>query len=278
MVLDRPPRPSFWALVSAGFLVSAATVLALVALASPTDAQVWDFLTNGTTANISFTPQVDIPGANLPPLEPKPIDPETFLGNVIVGVYHYGVWLTITAAIFATMLGGLLWLLAGGNASRVDTAKRLITSSIFGLVIAFTSYLILQGINPRLLELKLPTIQSTALEGVICCKVINAQTPTYRRVPSVGANAKCDPAVYREEPEPMVMCNAGFGGCCICTSPSNQYETTGCYYWPQGREELCGVSGFPEAGNCTLNTYRGCATFGACAYKVKPTPFKDDDR
>ncbi len=48
------------------------------------------------------------------------------------------------------IVGGLLWLTAGGAADRVSTAKSFIESSLVGLVIALTSFLILYAINPNL--------------------------------------------------------------------------------------------------------------------------------
>ena len=209
------PHPRSSALLLASALFGVALAVVAISLALPARAQ--------TLSNITFTPQVEIPGAGLPAQEPKTIDsPETFLGGVIVGVYRYGVWLTITAAIFATMLGGLLWLLAGGNASRVDTAKRLIGSSLFGLVLAFTSYLVLQGINPRLLELKLPVLPKVQREEatLICCKdpVVGDNPPTYHSEKDVSAADSIEKSTCRDGSEAVTgedisKCAAT---CCVC--------------------------------------------------------------
>lgn len=183
---------------------------------------------------IPFTPQVDIPGTTLTAQSPYPVQSETFLGQVIVGLYRYGVWLTITAAIFACMVGGLLWMMAGGNASRVDTAKRMIFSSLFGMVLAFTSYLILQGINPRLLELKLPEIRPPSVEKIAygCC--LDADR-VWRTTQLDTVSLKC-PATpdYPTPSDPATGDREGLClPCCICQRNGvraclGQISPTGC--------------------------------------------------
>jgi hypothetical protein len=48
------------------------------------------------------------------------------------------------------MAGGAIWLVSAGDASRVTQAKELIIGSIVGIIILFTSYIILIQINPDL--------------------------------------------------------------------------------------------------------------------------------
>ncbi|MEK7097259.1 MAG: hypothetical protein AAB906_00215, partial [Patescibacteria group bacterium] len=48
------------------------------------------------------------------------------------------------------MIGGFIWLTAGGNQSRIGEAKSWIGASLTGLIIALSSYLILYQINPEL--------------------------------------------------------------------------------------------------------------------------------
>lgn len=267
----KPPRSRSLAYLLAGALFGIATAMVAISLVLPDRAGAW-----GTLSNITFTPQVEIPGSGLPAQEPKTIDsPETFLGGVIVGVYRYGVWLTITAAIFATMLGGLLWLLAGGNASRVDTAKRLIGSSLFGLVLAFTSYLVLQGINPRLLELKLPVLPKVQREEatLICCKdpVVGDNPPTYHSEKDVSAEGstetKCrDGSDAVSGPEISACAST----CCVCIVSGMFDSVTGvrafCYAGAGLTEEWCKSSaGKPELSSDGV-TETSCRSYnGNCA-------------
>jgi 3D (Asp-Asp-Asp) domain-containing protein len=67
------------------------------------------------------------------------------------------------------MGGGLLWLISGGDASRISQAKELIIGSITGLVILSASYIILLQVNPNLVNLKsialtyIPKIENLAV-------------------------------------------------------------------------------------------------------------------
>ncbi|HTW96191.1 MAG TPA: hypothetical protein VMD74_00850, partial [Candidatus Methylomirabilis sp.] len=53
------------------------------------------------------------------------------------------------------MIGGLMWITAGGSSDRIGEAKAMITASLTGLVLALTSYLILSQVNPALVNLSL---------------------------------------------------------------------------------------------------------------------------
>lgn len=105
---------------------------------------------------IIYTPQVPLPGDSEEARalqSAKPVS-ENLLGQYIVTIYRFGMWLAITLAIFMTMVGGFLWTIAGGNPSRVENAKSYITAALTGLIVALTSYLILQTVNPDLVIIR----------------------------------------------------------------------------------------------------------------------------
>ena len=56
------------------------------------------------------------------------------------------------AALFAIVLGGILYMFSGANLTKVDQAKRWIWNAILGIVLAATSYLLLSIINPDLVQ------------------------------------------------------------------------------------------------------------------------------
>ena len=76
-----------------------------------------------------------------------------------------------SAGILATvmiMFGGYRWITAGGNSSKISEAKETIISAALGLVLALTSYVILNTINPDITALKkleIPIVQPMAVEG-----------------------------------------------------------------------------------------------------------------
>jgi len=67
------------------------------------------------------------------------------------------------------MGGGLLWLTSGGNDAKITQAKELIVGSVSGLVILFGSWVILNTINPALLELKPITTGIVAQRSYLNC-------------------------------------------------------------------------------------------------------------
>lgn len=77
-----------------------------------------------------------------------------WLGQYIVAIYNYGLSIAGILAAIVLMAGGLLWLVSGGDASKVSQAKELIVGSITGVVILAASYIILTQINPDLVKFK----------------------------------------------------------------------------------------------------------------------------
>src|SRR3989344_3430018 len=75
-----------------------------------------------------------------------------WLAEYVSIIYRYGVSVTVILAVVSVMIGGFLWLVSAGSPDKVGRAKEFITAAIFGLVIALFSYLILQTVNPRLID------------------------------------------------------------------------------------------------------------------------------
>lgn len=109
----------------------------------------------------SFTPGIIIGevGGNLWLILP-------WIGEYIAAIYKYTVGITGILAGIMIVIGGLIWLTAGGSAERVSTARNFIESAMVGLVIALTSYLLLYAINPKLTEFESLKIKLIEREGM----------------------------------------------------------------------------------------------------------------
>ena len=77
-----------------------------------------------------------------------------WIGEYIAGIYKYAIGIVGILAAVVLMVGGVLWIIAGGNATTIGEAKAWIGASLTGLVIALTSYLILYQVNPALVGFK----------------------------------------------------------------------------------------------------------------------------
>lgn len=81
------------------------------------------------------------------------------LGAYIGGLYKYFVGVIGIIAAVMVFFGGLKWLTAGGNASRVKDAKDTIFAALIAILIAFGSYTLLYTINPKLVVLNPPVLK-----------------------------------------------------------------------------------------------------------------------
>lgn len=101
-----------------------------------------------------------------------------WLGNFVSQMYVFAVGLSGIAATIMIMVGGFLWLTAGGNNSQVENAKRYISSALLGLSLMLGSYVILYNVNPKLVRfdaLRLISVRHIEL-GEYLAKFIDADS------------------------------------------------------------------------------------------------------
>ncbi len=82
------------------------------------------------------------------------------LGECISGIYTWSLTIVGLAAFLNIIYGGWLVVTAFGNTGKVGEATKRITNAVLGIVLLFSSYLILRTINPDLVggTIKLPKI------------------------------------------------------------------------------------------------------------------------
>ncbi|MFA4818196.1 MAG: hypothetical protein WC608_05790, partial [Parcubacteria group bacterium] len=113
-------------------------------------------------ANIEAAPgdppflQIPIPNIHFSPAIPCTSSGDesklcvNWIAEYIAGIYKYAVGIVGILATVVMMIGGVMWIMSGGNASTAGEAKSWITASLTGLIITLTSYMILFQINPAL--------------------------------------------------------------------------------------------------------------------------------
>ncbi len=82
----------------------------------------------------------------------------SWIGDYVAYVYRYGLSVAGILAAIVMMAGGVMWLTSGGDSGQVSKAKSFISGSVIGLLILFSTYMILYQINPGLTELNPITI------------------------------------------------------------------------------------------------------------------------
>lgn len=125
---------------------------------------------------LQFEPQIQIPESSFSATSVKiaTFDEKTgtmnsdLLARYIQAFYNYGMAVVGILAAIVLMAGGVLWLTSGGDSGKVGQAKELIIGSIVGTGILFSSWIILNTINPELLKfavIKTITVEPRVLDG-----------------------------------------------------------------------------------------------------------------
>ncbi len=123
------------------------------------------------------------------------------IGKYIQSLYTYAISIVGIVATIMLMFGGFTWLTAGGSGEKVGKARDIIFGSLTGLVLALTSYTILNLINPDLVNFKIqeigsPTIKNkapTVGEITGCCLVATKPGPIgFFNECEISTNNDCD--------------------------------------------------------------------------------------
>ncbi|MBI2484185.1 hypothetical protein HYV71_03305 [Candidatus Uhrbacteria bacterium] len=123
----------------------------------------------------------------------------------ITAVYQWMVGIVTILAVIALMVGGVIWMLAGGSKGRMDTAKKTITNAIVGLVLALGSYLFLWTISPQLVQFKpilLPVVEEIHIDT---CPPIESSKFSSGIAISTFSSLKFDDASKRAVEKPGII-------------------------------------------------------------------------
>ncbi|MEI8361135.1 MAG: pilin [bacterium] len=77
-----------------------------------------------------------------------------WIGEWVAWVYQYSLGIGGILATIIMMFAGFRWMMAGGDSSAIGDAKKYISGAVAGIIILFSSYLILFQINPDLITMK----------------------------------------------------------------------------------------------------------------------------
>jgi len=76
----------------------------------------------------------------------------TTFSSCIQEIYSWSFYIVGFAAFAMILFAGVVWFTSAGNASKISQARSYISNAILGLIILFSSYLILNTINPDLVK------------------------------------------------------------------------------------------------------------------------------
>ncbi len=73
----------------------------------------------------------------------------------VQAIYKFAIWSVGIAALLMISMGGFMYITAAGNNSQMESAKKVISDALFGLVAVMVAAMILYKINPDLININL---------------------------------------------------------------------------------------------------------------------------
>lgn len=116
------------------------------------------------------------------------------LAQYIQIFYRFAVSAVSIIAASMIMYAGVSWLTAAGNTQRIGEAKERIIAAISGLILTMMSFVLLNTINPQLVELQNPTIQITTVPEAVYDLYTNNPASTSSTDSATGSTAGACPS------------------------------------------------------------------------------------
>lgn len=101
-------------------------------------------------------------GTKYTPLENIPFIQGSTFQSYVEGLYTLALILIVLGAVFMLVIGGFTYLTSAGNTHQMGSAKEIVYGALFGLVLALVSYIIMNTINPDLVNLNVSSFQPLA--------------------------------------------------------------------------------------------------------------------
>ncbi|MCB9802879.1 hypothetical protein H6761_02575 [Candidatus Nomurabacteria bacterium] len=141
------------------------------------------------SAAICFKPSIEIPGmsAFFKKCTPTVLDASGkeivsyeingySVGNYVNALYNYGASAAGAVAMFMIVFASWQWIIASGNAGKIDNAKDTIRGALIGLALLFGGYLLLNSISSNLVnfeKLNISEIGTKYMAKDMCIAALN---------------------------------------------------------------------------------------------------------
>lgn len=124
-------------------------------------------------------------------------------------IYRFSLILASSIGVFYIVMGGYIYMSADGNKESVDKAKSMLTSTITALVILFSGYILLNALNPDLVQF--PQIQPVS----VSIQQVQAPTGVLTNTPTVPATGSTKPVQSFPNVTPASGCLPGANTCLV---------------------------------------------------------------
>jgi len=220
------------------------------------------------------------------------------IGDYIVEVYNYALRIAAILAVIMIIVAGVQYVTSGGNSEMISSAKKRITGALIGLFIAYTSYFILNTINPALVELRLPQIYlirpqvlssefcsdlNSATKLALATGVTNLSSQTEQKA---AYSAVTDFTITPAKNDPALDCGKKFflqnGGGATCSGDYCKAEEL-CYVAPSASNPVVNGAVQEEkkydcieakvVGKIYSSSFFGSGDWTGCALGIAPSAF-----
>jgi len=144
-----------------------------------------------------------------------PCQEKVGIGECIAEIYTVSLTLVGIVAFVQIVIGGFLVLTAAGNTSKYGEAMNRIKNAVFGIVLLFSSYLILRTINPDLIKLNFAfkkVDQGSSVDSIIPSSIGDLSvTPTLAAL-SIDQELKFSTKVFSSAQRIANVCGSGASG------------------------------------------------------------------
>ncbi len=139
------------------------------------------------------------------------------IGECVSGLYNWSLAIVGVVAFVQIIYAGFLYLTAAGNTSKTGDAMSKISNAVLGIVLLFSSYLILNTINPDLVGggINLPNLKDDPVQKVDYNNPPNNLPENLPENPSANP-----PSTWSEEKTAFTFTNLGSGA----------YQKNGLFY------------------------------------------------
>ena len=125
----------------------------------------------------------------LPALPGAPAGPGSTIASYINYIFVFAILLAGFLALGMMTLGGVQYVLAAGNASKVESAKEKIQGALIGLGVILVSFLLLRTINPDLVSLSNPSFTPLLIKSAQFNVTIPGIGPA--NIPTINTGESC---------------------------------------------------------------------------------------
>lgn len=129
-----------------------------------------------SSSGTEFTPEVPIPGL----FQGSQTIDNNLAARYIRAIYVYFIWIVGILATIMVIFGGIKWIGAAGNPGQINDARETVNNAIIGIIIALTSVVLLNIINPDFVNFSLPGLTSQTTQYVSGVAVTKICAPTLK--------------------------------------------------------------------------------------------------